>query len=139
MQMRVDVLETETLPEVRPYFPGTPLSPASTVSLPYPIVLAAKKQNDYFVPRESFNILAMFSNPMMMMMLVAGGLVLLMPTMMVRAINYSCTRRPATEGELTGVHLQKNMDPEVMEDFKERHAKMTNIQNSLQSGDIASG
>lgn len=31
------------------------------------------------------------------------------------------------------------MDPEVMEEFKERHAKMTNLQSSLQSGDLASG
>lgn len=31
------------------------------------------------------------------------------------------------------------MDPEVLEDFKERQAKMANIQSSLQSGDLASG
>ncbi|KAI0651776.1 hypothetical protein C8Q79DRAFT_57498 [Trametes meyenii] len=114
-QLRIDVFEADTLPEVRPYFPGTPLSPAAAGTLPYPPVLGAKGRHDYFVPREAFNVLAMFKNPMMMMMLGAGVLVLLMPTMM------------------------KNMDPEVMEDFKERHAKMTNIQNSLQSGDLASG
>ncbi|KAI0778106.1 hypothetical protein BD413DRAFT_506833 [Trametes elegans] len=114
-QLRIDVFEADTLPEVRRYFPGTPLSPASAAALPYPVVLAARAKNDYFVPRESFNVLAMFKNPMMMMMLGAGVLVLFMPTLM------------------------KNMDPEVMEDFKERHAKMTNIQSSLQSGDLASG
>ncbi|RPD82632.1 hypothetical protein L226DRAFT_528776 [Lentinus tigrinus ALCF2SS1-7] len=114
-QVRVDVLETETLPEVRPYFPGTPLSPPSTVTIPYPIVLSARAKYDYFVPRESFNVLAMFKNPMMMMMLGAGVLVLLMPTMM------------------------KNMDPEVMEEFKERQAKMSGMQSALQSGDLMGG
>ncbi len=83
-QLRVDVYESESLPEVRPYFPGTPLSSPSSVTLPYPIVLSARAKHDYFVPRESFNLLAMFQNPMMMMMLGAGVLVLLMPTMMVR-------------------------------------------------------
>ncbi|KAJ8495881.1 hypothetical protein ONZ51_g1494 [Trametes cubensis] len=113
--MRIDVFESDSLPEVRPYFPGTPLSPAAPATLPYPIMLSARAKNDYFVPRESFNVLAMFKNPMMMMMLGAGVLVLLMPTLM------------------------KNMDPEVLEDFKERQAKMANIQSSLQSGDLASG
>ncbi|KAH9944451.1 uncharacterized protein BXZ73DRAFT_96941 [Epithele typhae] len=114
-QMRVDVFETDSLPEVRPYFPGTPLSAASTVTLPYPIQLAARVRYDFFVPRESFNLLAMFQNPMMMMMLGAGVLVLLMPMMM------------------------KNMDPEVMEEFKERHAKMTGAGAQLQSGDLSGG
>ncbi|KAI0361711.1 hypothetical protein OH77DRAFT_1417979 [Trametes cingulata] len=114
-QMRIDVFESDTLPEVRPYFPGTPLSPVAPATLPYPLVLSARGRNDYFVPRESFNVLVMFKNPMMLMMLGAGALVLLMPTMM------------------------KNMDPEVMEEFKERHAKMTSIQSSLQSGDLAAG
>ncbi|PIL32041.1 hypothetical protein GSI_06745 [Ganoderma sinense ZZ0214-1] len=114
-QIRVDVFESETLPEVRPYFPGTPLSPPSTVTLPYPITLSARGKYDYFIPRESFNVLAMFKNPMMMLMLVAGGLVLLTPTMM------------------------KNMDPEIMEEFKERHAKMSGAQSALQSGDLMGG
>ncbi|KAI9062993.1 hypothetical protein FKP32DRAFT_774460 [Trametes sanguinea] len=113
--LRIDVFESDALPEVRPYFPGTPLSPAAPATLPYPIVLSARGRADYFVPRESFNVLAMFKNPMMMMMLGAGALMLLMPTMM------------------------KNMDPEALEEFKERHAKMASIQNSLQSGDLASG
>lgn len=82
--MRVDIYESDTLPEVRPYFPGTPLSPAAPATLPYPLVLSARGRYDYFVPRESFNVIAMFKNPMMMMMLGAGVLVLLMPTLMVR-------------------------------------------------------
>lgn len=34
---------------------------------------------------------------------------------------------------------QKSMDPEVLDDFKERQAKMNNIQSAMQSGDIKSG
>lgn len=35
--------------------------------------------------------------------------------------------------------LQKNMDPEIMEEFKERHAKMAGAQSALQSGDLMGG
>lgn len=35
--------------------------------------------------------------------------------------------------------VQKNMDPEVMEEFKERHAKMSGAQSALQSGDLMGG
>ncbi|KAG6879402.1 hypothetical protein C0992_003019 [Termitomyces sp. T32_za158] len=31
------------------------------------------------------------------------------------------------------------MDPEVMEEFKEQHAKMTNLQNAVTSGDTKTG
>ena len=34
------------------------------------------------------------------------------------------------------IGLQKNMDPEVMEEFKERQAKMAGVQSALQSGDL---
>ena len=34
---------------------------------------------------------------------------------------------------------EKNMDPEVMEEFKERHAKMSGAQSALQSGDLMGG
>ncbi|OBZ79213.1 ER membrane protein complex subunit 7 [Grifola frondosa] len=114
VKLRIDVFEEESLPEVRPYFPGTPLFTPSTVTLPYPIVLAARQKNDYFVPHESFNIVGMFKNPMMMMMLGVGAMALLMP------------------------YIMKNMDPEVLEDFKERQARVSTIQSSLQSGDLAS-
>ncbi|KAH9946691.1 hypothetical protein B0H21DRAFT_822606 [Amylocystis lapponica] len=114
-KLRIDVFESESLPEVRPYIPGTPLSPAAPVTLPYPIVLHARQRNDYFVPPESFNVLGMLQNPMMLMMLGVGAMVLLMP------------------------YLMKNMDPEALQDFKERQARMSSIQSSLQSGDIKSG
>ena len=35
--------------------------------------------------------------------------------------------------------VQKNMDPEALEEFKERHAKMSGAQSALQSGDFAGG
>lgn len=81
-QLRIDVYETDTLPEVRPYIPGTPLSPASTVSLPYPIGPSATQKLDYYTQQQAFNLVAMFKNPMMMMMLVGGALVFAMPYLM---------------------------------------------------------
>ncbi|CCM00949.1 uncharacterized protein FIBRA_02996 [Fibroporia radiculosa] len=113
--LRIDVLEAETLPEVRPYIPGTPLSPPSTVTLPYPVVLPARQTSDYFVPHQSFNLLGMFQSPMTLMMLGMGVLVLAMPTLM------------------------KNMDPEMVQDINKRQARISTFQNSLQSGDLGSG
>lgn len=114
-KLRIDVFETESLPEVRPYIPGTPLSPASTVTLPYPIVLPARQKNDYFIPRQSFNVVGMFQSPMMLMMLGMGVMVIAMP------------------------YLMKNMDPDTLKDFNKRQARIGNLQSSMQSGDIVSG
>ncbi|PCH33572.1 hypothetical protein WOLCODRAFT_64155 [Wolfiporia cocos MD-104 SS10] len=113
--LRIDVLESESLPEVRPYIPGTPLSPAAPVTLPYPIVLPARQRNDYFVPRQSFDVLSMFQSPMMLMMLGMAVMVLAMP------------------------YLMKNMDPNMLQDFNKRQARISSLQSSLQSGDISSG
>ncbi|EMD41803.1 hypothetical protein CERSUDRAFT_90379 [Gelatoporia subvermispora B] len=113
-KLRVDVFESDSLPEVRPYFPGTPLSPPSTITLPYPIVLYARQKNDYFVSRESFNVLGMLQNPMMMLTVVVGGMMLLMP------------------------YIMKHMDPETLQDFNQRQARISKMQSSLQSGDISS-
>ncbi|KII93494.1 hypothetical protein PLICRDRAFT_171238 [Plicaturopsis crispa FD-325 SS-3] len=110
-QLRVDVT-SESVPEIRPYIPGTPLNPPSSVSLPYPITLAARAKYSYFAPRESFNIVGMFQNPMMLMMVFGGVMMLAMPYMM------------------------KNMDPESLEEFKAQQSKVTQMQNSLASGDI---
>jgi len=65
------------LSKVLPVIPGTAIS-ASSPRLPYPIKLAAMSRYDYYVPHETFNILAMFGNPMMLMMVV--GAVLLFAT-----------------------------------------------------------
>ena len=77
------MLESETLPEVRPYIPGTPFSPTSPVALPYPIVLSAVHKLDFYTAHEGFNVVAMFRNPMMMMMLIGGAMVFAMPYIMV--------------------------------------------------------
>jgi len=79
----VDVLESSPEPEIRPYIPGTPLNPPSSVLLGYPISLPVREKSDYFIPRESFNLVAMFQNPMMLLMVFGGGLVLAMPYILV--------------------------------------------------------
>ncbi|KAG5718586.1 UPF0480 like protein [Termitomyces sp. T112] len=114
-QLRIDVVDLESEPLVRPYIIGTPLNPPSTVLLTYPIILTPKSKHAYFVPRESFNLVAMLSNPMTLMMVVGGAMMLAMP------------------------YLMKNMDPEAMEEFKEQHAKVASFQNAVASGDIKTG
>ncbi|KAK7694566.1 hypothetical protein QCA50_001752 [Cerrena zonata] len=114
-RLRIDVSDTDTLPEVRPYIPGTPLSPASPVTLPYPITLHPRGKYDFYAPQESFNIIAMFKSPMMLLMLFTGVMMLAMP------------------------YIMKNMDPEMLNEFKDRQAKMQNIQSSIQNGDFKSG
>jgi len=113
--LRIDVKPSESIPEVRPHVLGTPFNPASSIYLPYPVSLAPRSKNAYFVPRESFNLVGMFQNPMMMIMVFTGIMMFAMP------------------------YIMKNMDPEMLEDFKGRQAKMANIQNSMQSGDLKSG
>ncbi|KAG6901853.1 hypothetical protein C0995_007239 [Termitomyces sp. Mi166 len=109
-QLRIDVVDLESKPQVRPYVIGTPLNPPSTVLLAYPITLTPKSKPPYFVPRESFNLMTMLSNPMMLMMVAGGAMI-----------------------------TQKNMDPEAMEEFKEQHAKMASFQNAVASGDLKTG
>lgn len=84
-KLRVDVPPSsqQGLPDVRPYVPGTPHNPPSTVTLPYPVVLSARQKAQFFVERQSFNALSMLQNPMMLMMGVTGVLVLAMPYIMV--------------------------------------------------------
>ena len=79
----MDVLDTDTLPEVRPYLHGTPLTPLSAVTLPYPVIIHPRGKFDFYVPRESFNLIAMFRSPMMLLMLFTGGMMLAMPYIMV--------------------------------------------------------
>ncbi|RDB28917.1 ER membrane protein complex subunit 7 [Hypsizygus marmoreus] len=114
-QVRVDVLDSQSTPEVRPYVLGTPLNPPSTVLLSHPIILTPRQKHAYFIPPESFDLVAMFSNPMMLIMVVGGVMMLAMP------------------------YLMKNMDPEAMEEFKEQHAKVSGFQSAMASGDLKSG
>lgn len=112
-QVRIDVFNST--PEARPHVPGTPFNPPSTVLLPYPIVLVPRQKLLYFVPPESFNLIAMLSNPMMLMMVFGGGMMLAMP------------------------YLVKNLDPESLKEFKEQQAKFAGVQNAMASGDLKSG
>lgn len=111
LQLRVDVLELADVPspdsdsaleptpsvQVRPLVPGTPHSPTPPLPLlSYPISLHAQRAKTYFIPRESFDVISMFKNPMMLMMLFTGVMVFLMPKLMVRLIPFTQTRsRPA--------------------------------------------
>ncbi|GJE86046.1 hypothetical protein PsYK624_021260 [Phanerochaete sordida] len=114
-KLRVDVLETDTLPEVHPYVPGTPLSSSTAVSLPYPIQMSAVHRLNFYTEREGFNLVGMFKNPMMMMMLFGGGLVFAMP------------------------YIMKNLDPEALQTLEKRQATISSIQSSIHSGDLKSG
>ena len=66
-----------------PHVLGTPfeLSVAGP-ALPYPLALTARSTNQYFVPREGFNLAGMFQNPMMILMAITGVMVMFMPKMM---------------------------------------------------------
>lgn len=81
-QLRLDVTNESTV-EVRPYVPGTPLNPPSSILLSHPIKLSAHQKFNYFIPRESFNIMGMLKSPMILIMIFGGGLVLGMPYLMV--------------------------------------------------------
>lgn len=100
-QLRVDINEATPNITVRPYTPGSPLNPPSSITLQYPIVLSAKKKINYFTPAQSFNLISFLSNPMMLLMIVGGGLAILMP------------------------YLMKNIDPEAIEEFRREQTKLT--------------
>lgn len=72
-------------PEVRPYLPGTPLSSTadSPVTIAYPLKVHPRYKNEYFVPKQSFNVMGMLQNPMIMMMGAVGLMVVALPYMMV--------------------------------------------------------
>lgn len=76
-------------PEVRPYLLGTPLSSTanSHVTIAHPLKIYPRFKNEYFVPKQSFNVMGMLQNPMMMMMGVVGVMVVAMPYMMVREVS----------------------------------------------------
>ncbi|ETW87434.1 hypothetical protein HETIRDRAFT_99784 [Heterobasidion irregulare TC 32-1] len=113
-KFRIDIPTQSSTPEVRAYAPGTPLNPPSSIKLSYPILITPRGQNAYFVPPQSFNLLGMFQNPMMLMMVFGGVMMLSMP------------------------YLLKSMDPEMVQEFKENQAKLSNFQTSLQNGDLKS-
>lgn len=112
------MLDTDSLPEVRPYTPGTPLSPASSVALPYPIILSATHKLDYYTQQQAFNLIGMFQNPMMMMMLLGGGLVFAMPYLMVCSLQSGCTVVLTTSIEKYGSRDAEGLRGATRQDFE---------------------
>ncbi|KAH7883752.1 hypothetical protein F5I97DRAFT_1938425 [Phlebopus sp. FC_14] len=113
-QMRVDVSNSSPTPEIKSYIVGTPLMSPSVV-LSYPVVFTPRHKNNYFQPRESFNLLGMFRNPMMMIMVLTGVLVVGMP------------------------YIMKNLDPQTLEELQGQQAKVASLQNSVPNGSLTSG
>ncbi|KAF9229490.1 hypothetical protein BS17DRAFT_23725 [Gyrodon lividus] len=114
-QVRVDISDSSQPPDIKSYIVGTPLTSSISVSLPYPVILTPRHKNNYFKPRESFNLLGMFQNPMMMIMVLTGLMMLGMP------------------------YIMKNLDSQTLEELKGQHGQISNLQNSMQNGDIKSG
>ncbi|KAF9458189.1 hypothetical protein BDZ94DRAFT_1271251 [Collybia nuda] len=114
-QYRVDVVDSQTEPEVRSYASGTSLNPPSAVLLAYPIAITPRQKHVYFVPPESFNLVAMFSNPMMLLMVFGGVMMLAMP------------------------YLMNNMEHETMNELKEQQARVAGMQGAITNGSSKSG
>ncbi|KAF8140091.1 hypothetical protein EV363DRAFT_326458 [Boletus edulis] len=114
-QFRVDVVDSTSPPHVRSHMLGTPLISATSPFLRYPIVLVPRHKNNYFTPRESFNLLGMFQNPMVMIMVLTGLMMLGMP------------------------YIMKHLDPQTLEELKSQQGKIASIHNSIQNGDVKSG
>lgn len=94
-QYRIDVVDSLSPPEIRPYLPGTPLSSTanSPITIAYPLNVHPRYKNEYFVPKQSFNVMGMLQNPMIMMMGVVGIMVVALPYMMVRSLSLAARKR----------------------------------------------
>ncbi|KAF8523147.1 hypothetical protein BU17DRAFT_64040 [Hysterangium stoloniferum] len=112
--LRVDVSDAEHNVSVRAFSPGTPLAAAPVASIGYPIVLAARARNAYFVEREAFNPLAMFQSPMMLMMLATGVMLFATP------------------------YLMANMDKDTLDEVKQKQGELLAAQSSISNMDISS-
>ncbi|KAG8817971.1 hypothetical protein FRC17_011017 [Serendipita sp. 399] len=111
-QLRIDILPSSDLPEVRPYLPGTPLDPPATVTLPYPLLLIPRHHLQFFTPEESFDLMGMLRSPMVIMMAATGLLVFAVP------------------------YLMKNLDPDMLKEVQETQQKMAKLQDNM---DLSSG
>lgn len=85
-------MDSLSSPEVRPYLSGTPLSSTanSHVTIAHPLKIHPRLKNEYFVPKQSFNVMGMLQNPMIMMMGAVGVMVVALPYMMVRGLLAVC-------------------------------------------------
>jgi hypothetical protein len=52
-------------------------------------MLVARRKNVYFVPQESFDLSAMFQNPLIAIMVFGGVMVMVMPYIIVRIFIYT--------------------------------------------------
>jgi len=96
---------------VYPIPPGTPhLHNPRLPLLSYPIKFQAAHRRSYEIPKQSFDIIGMFSNPMMLMMLFTGIMMFAMPKLM------------------------ENMDPELVKEVKEKQDRMFSAQSRLTEG-----
>ena len=128
-QFRIDIVEHASTPEVRPFIVGTPLDPPTPILLPYPLTLMARQKYDFFAPRQSFNLLAMFQSPMMMIMVVGAVLVLAMPYIMVSVLWFR------SSVSFLNSSSQKNLDPETLQEMQNQRGKLMDIQRpTRQSG-----
>ncbi|EGN91736.1 hypothetical protein SERLA73DRAFT_192093 [Serpula lacrymans var. lacrymans S7.3] len=109
-QLRLEVSDLDSPPKVWSYVLGTPLVSQSSVTLPYPVTFMARHKYKYFVPHESFNLMGMFQNPMMLIAVLTGVMMLGMP------------------------YLLKTLDPQMLEEVKDRHASLNGNSNSGQNG-----
>ena len=77
----------------------------------------------------------MFQNPMMLMMVFGGVMMLSMPYLLVR---FQIRVRLPRECLCADPRVQKSMDPEMVQEFKENQANLSIFQTSLQNGDLKS-
>jgi len=100
--------------QVRPIPPGTPHDPIPPPPLlTYPIKFQATHKKSYEKPKASFDLIGMFSNPMMLMMLFTGLMMFAMPKLM------------------------ENMDPELVKEVEEKQNRMFSAQNRIKEGDVS--
>ena len=105
------------------------MNPPSNVLLAYPLSITAKEKYVYFLPRQSFNLGGMLSNPMMLLMIGCGAMVLLMPYIMV-----GCRSLSLRNSEI--YVIQSRLDPEVLEELKKEQAKFS---RSIEGDTTSSG
>ncbi|KAI8813861.1 hypothetical protein BJ742DRAFT_787723 [Cladochytrium replicatum] len=79
----------------------------------HPLELPARAKTDYFMPRESFNIMGLFANPMLLMTGVSMLMFLGMP------------------------YLMKNIDPETLKEMQEKQSQQPKVEMPDVAGSLA--
>ncbi|KDQ09239.1 hypothetical protein BOTBODRAFT_530316 [Botryobasidium botryosum FD-172 SS1] len=116
-QLRVDV--SSQPPPPAPTSPsseapdGEPLSPAPPPGPISEVQFQATYRKSYEMPKASFDLIGMFTNPMMLMMLFTGLMMFAMPM------------------------LKDSLDPELIKEVEEKQGRMFAAQNRIQEGGVA--